>query len=289
MTDLILIKPLGLVVPEHYINVFAITTEMKQVFEIAPRATATEDIYINSKAILNCGVTIELPIQLLEAANTPAKLNDLIADRAEAEAKAQADFLKREQEQEQPVRGRGRRRKVEVEEDEDEPEEIAPQTEAIFLSAIQYVVNLDKVPLLQSPAMTAFKGKHVETIENHVARFNTLRRKIEDSRRDLRTPSADSMESSLGGFSGEASRADAEGFANYENNLKQKVTEFEKQLDDQVNWFETKFLRIANEKVDVRERKFENSQIKFGENIITIDDVLAQVKTEIFEKFSLLS
>lgn len=273
----VLIKPLGLVVPADYIQCFSITTESKKVYAIAERNSQTDDIYVTSKAILTCGVSLELPTRILDAATDANTLNQIIQERADEELEA---LLAEKKVDEKP--SRRRRKKVEEEDDDEENAAVAiPNTRAVFLPAAQYIIEIESVPLLQSRALSVFNEKNLRVIEERIGKFNAIRSKIEENRNQLRVPSADNLESSLGGL--EESRIDNEGFANYENTLRSRLQNLESLLAGHVEWFQDKFITSVNERSESKMGVLKSKQISFGNEVISRDKIIEAINDEVFD------
>jgi len=97
----------------------------------------------------------------------------------------------------------------------------------------------------------------------------------------LRVPSADNLESSLGGL--EESRIDNEGFANYENTLRSRLQNLESLLAGHVEWFQDKFITSVNERSESKMGVLKSKQISFGNEVISRDKIIEAINDEVFD------
>lgn len=273
--SLVFIKSLGIAVPSDYIQNFALHSERRRSFELQNPNDATADLNVITRVVLMCGVTLTLPVEMLNSDTAEvinARFEDEIAQSREKQRAAE----------EKPKRGRGRRARVEEPEvDEEDEEDIQPNFKAVFIPVAQYQVEVENAPLLESKALKDFSEKNFSIVEAKVAQFLANRKRLEELRSMMKAPSSSDLESSLG--LGAEERIDAEGINNYENNMRSSIQKLEESLRERRNYFADEVLTRAN-KLSKTTTSLVTSDIKFGEHNITLDDILKHVRDELFGK-----
>lgn len=278
----VLIKPLGLVIPFDYINSFALTSESRKVFEIAERKLHTDDIYITTKTTLTCGVTIVLPRSILDKANTADVINENIEETMVELMNRAATVVEKK-----PRRGRKSKELAEASEEDNSDVDIENliTEKAVFLPAAKYYVEMESVPIAQSQVLSVLNEKNLERVEDHIGKFNSIRKKIEELRTQLRAPTTENIESSFGAMD-ESSRIDSEGFANYENNLRNRLQQLENALVTQTEWLRNTFIPHVNSKVEVKQGVLRSNKFTFGETVIKREDIIEAINQEVFDTTS---